>query len=230
MTPLLLVPGMMCDARLFVPQIAAFSGARDILLASMAHHDSTPALAAAALATAPPRFALAGLSMGGIVAMEMLRQAPERVERIALLDTNPLAETDEVKAKRGPQMQTVRAGGLETLMRDAMAPNYLADPAARPDLIALCVDMALTLGPDVFIRQSVALRDRPDQSDTLRAATLPALILCGREDKLCPVARHRLMQDMLPHARLEIVEGCGHLSTLEAPEATNAALARWLEA
>ncbi|MCB1407476.1 MAG: alpha/beta hydrolase, partial [Rhodobacteraceae bacterium] len=117
--PLVLLPGMMCDGRLFAPQIAAL-GRRAVMVAPVTEHDSVQALAAAILAHAPPRFALAGLSMGGIVAMEVLRQAPKRVARLALLDTNPLAETPEVQARRGPQIARALAGGLVHVMRDEM--------------------------------------------------------------------------------------------------------------
>ena len=163
----------MCDARLFAPQIAAFSGNRGLHLAPIAAQDSVPALAAQILASAPPRFALAGLSMGGIVAMEVLRQAPDRVDRIALLDTNPRAESDAVKARRRPQLEAVAQGRLAQVMREVMKPNYLAPGPRRADILDLCLEMALALGPEVFARQSRALMDRPDQCDTLRAARLP---------------------------------------------------------
>lgn len=230
MTPLVLIPGMMCDARLFGPQIAAFSGIRPVHLAPIAAHDTVEALAADVLAHAPPRFALAGLSMGGIVAMEVLAQAPQRVERIALLDTNPLAETEAVAARRAPQIEAAQSGNLRAVMRDEMKPNYLADGPDKPAILDLCMEMAMGLGPDVFTRQSLALRDRPDQTETLRAARLPTLALCGRHDKLCPIHRHELIASLVPGAVLEIIEDAGHLPTLEQPEPTNAALARWLEA
>jgi len=230
MTPLVLIPGMMCDARLFMPQIAAFSGSRDLHLATITDHDRVEALAGAVLANAPPRFALCGLSMGGIVAMEILRQASDRVDRIALLDTNPLAESEAVKVRRLPQMQAVQEGRLVSVMRDEMKPNYLTDGPGRQQVLDVCMDMALGLGPHVFLRQSRALMDRPDQSETLRGADLPALVLCGRDDVLCPVERHELMAELIPGARLEIIENAGHLPVLEQPEATNAALIRWLEA
>ncbi|TMV09043.1 alpha/beta fold hydrolase [Ruegeria sediminis] len=228
--PLVLIPGMMCDARLFGPQIAALSGTAALHLAPISAHDTVQALAAEVLANAPPRFALAGLSMGGIVAMEVLRQAPERVERIALLDTNPLAERVEVKARRGPQIAAARAGRLAEVMRDEMKPNYLAEGPDKRAILDLCMQMALDLGPDVFIIQSKALMDRPDQTETLLSARIPALVLCGRGDLLCPVERHELMAGLIPGAVLHIVENAGHLPTLEQPETTNAALRRWLEA
>lgn len=229
MTPLVLIPGMMCDARLFAPQVAAFSGERAIHLAPIAEHDSVETLAAEILANAPRRFALAGLSMGGIVAMMMLRKAPERIERIALLDTNPKAELPEIKAGREPQIAAVKDGHLRDVMRDEMKPRYLADGPGKQAILDLCMQMALDLGPEVFIRQSHALQNRPDQTDTLRAARLPALLMCGQDDKLCPVERHRLMHDLMDGSCLVIVPKAGHLPTLEQPETTNTALRRWLE-
>mgnify|MGYP001567690456 FL=1 len=229
MTPLVLIPGMMCDARLFGPQIAVFSGRRTLVCAPLTGRASVERFAADVLTNAPNRFALAGLSMGGIVAMEILRQAPERVERIALIDTNPLAEIDEIKARRLPQMVKVRDGVLDSVMRDEMKPQYLSDTPQRDSILDLCMEMALGLGPHVFMEQSRALMDRPDQSDTLRSIDVPALVMCGRDDALCPVSRHELMAELIPNAQLEIIEGAGHLPTLEQPELTNAAIARWLE-
>lgn len=227
MTPLVLLPGMMCDARLFAPQIAAFSGQRAVHVAPVIG-ESVSRIAADILTHAPARFALAGLSMGGIVAMELLRQAPDRVERIALLDTNPLAETDAVKALREPQIAKVQAGQLATVMRDEMKPNYLSNTPARAEILDLCMAMAQALGPDVFVSQSRALQTRPDQQEILRKARLPALVLCGRDDTLCPVHRHELMHALLPGSTLHIVENAGHLPTLEQPGETTQALARWL--
>lgn len=229
MIPLVLLPGMMCDARLFAPQIAALSGTRAVHCAPISAHDNVQALAAHVLAHAPPRFALAGLSMGGIVAMEVLRQAPDRVMGLALLDTNPKAELDEVRARRLPQMDKVRAGQLDAVMRDEMKPNYLTDGPRRSEILDLCMEMALSLGPEVFLNQSRALADRPDQQATLRAYQGPALVLCGRDDALCPVTRHELMHDLIPGSTLRVIENAGHLPTLERPDETTAALAAWLE-
>ncbi len=229
MTPVVLIPGMMCDARLWGPQIAALSGSRAVLLAPIAGRDSVAALAADILAAAPPRFALAGLSMGGIVAMEVLRQAPTRVERLALLDTNPKAESETVRAGREPQVAKALAGGLDSVMRDEMKPNYLADGPNRTPILDLCLDMALGLGPEVFARQSHALATRPDSQETLRAWRGPTLILMGEADRLCPRDRHDLMHALIPGSRLAIIPGAGHLPTLEQPQRTTAELTRWLE-
>ncbi len=230
MTPLILLPGMMCDARLFGPQIDALSGRFPLMTMPMGAHDTMFALAQDVLRHAPPRFAVAGLSMGGILAMEVLRQAPERVAGIALMDTNPLAEKDEVKARRAPQIAAAKAGELRRVMRDEMKPSYLTDGPNRGAILDLCMAMAMDLGAEVFVNQSKALRDRPDQTDTLRAFTGPSIVLCGSDDALCPVSRHELMNDLMPHSMLEIIEDAGHLPTLEQPEQTTAALSRWLEA
>lgn len=230
MTPLILLPGMMCDARLFTPQIAALSCRVPLMFAPMGGHDTIAAIATEVLANAPPRFAVAGLSMGGIVAMEMLRQAPERIDRLALLDTSPLAEAEATKARRGPQIDKVLSGGLRGVMRDEMKPNYLTDGPNRGTILDLCMAMATDLGDQVFVAQSRALRDRRDQCETLEQYTRPALVLCGRDDTLCPIERHQLMFDLLPQATLHIIENAGHLPTLENPDDTTAALIGWLEA
>jgi len=225
MTPLVWLPGMMCDARLFAPQTDALGG--EVIIS--ADHDTVAGMAAAVLTSAPDRFALAGLSMGGIIAMEVLRQAPERVDRIALMDTNPLAETAEVAARREAQIAKVQAGGLAEVMRDEMKPHYLVDGPRRADILDLCMKMAAALGPQAFVSQSRALQTRPNQQETLKQATCPALILCGAEDALCPVSRHTLMQGFMPHATLHVVENAGHLPTLEQPDETTQALRRWME-
>ena len=230
MTPLVLLPGMMCDARLVAPQINALSGGRAVHLAPITGQDNIASIASEVLTNAPATFALAGLSMGGIVAMEIMRQAPERVERLCLMDTNPKAEHPDVAATRDPQIAKVQRGDLIPVMRDEMKPNYLTDGPRRAAILDLCMDMAGALGPDVFVRQSRALQTRPDQQETLRAATVATLILCGRDDALCPVHRHVLMHELMPHATLHIVENAGHLPTLEQPDETTAAMVRWLEA
>ena len=177
------------------------------------------ALAAHALAEAPERFAMAGLSMGGILAFEIWRQAPERVTHMALLDTNPHAEALERRSSRLEQIHTAIAGGLRELAIESLKPLYLAE-AHRDDqrLLDTILDMALDLGPEVFKRQSLALRDRADSVPTLATIDCPTLVLCGAEDRLCPVAHHEFMAERIPHARLVVVENCGHMSTLEQPE------------
>lgn len=217
---LVLLAGMMCDARLFdhmPPHVCLpITGA-----------DTVGAIAQDVLSAAPDTFALGGLSMGGIIAMEVIRQAPDRVSRLCLMDTNCEAETDKIKALRAPQMDRALAGQLHSVMRDEMKPNYLADGPNRSDVLDLCMDMALGLGSDVFVRQSRALRDRPDQKATLSTWDKPTLVLCGAQDRLCPLHRHTLLTILMPQAKLRVIEDAGHLPPLEQPQATATALADW---
>jgi pimeloyl-ACP methyl ester carboxylesterase len=229
MIPLVLLPGLMCDARLFSPQIAAFSGDRSIISACLSMHASVQDMALSVLRDAPQRFALCGLSMGGIVAMEILAREPERVERVALLDTNPLAEADDIKARRVRQMMDARDGKLAAILRDELKPGYLTDTPLKDRILDLCMDMGIGLGPHVFLRQSRALMDRPDQTKTLQSLDIPSLVMCGRDDLLCPVERHELMADLIPGSKLAVIENAGHMPTLEQPELCNSVLARWLE-
>jgi len=230
MMPLLLLPGMMCDGRLFGPQIAAFSGRRAVQVAPLSQADSVEALARAVLADAPPRFALAGLSMGGIVAMAVADRAPERVAALALMDTNPLPDSASALAgARERQIAEVRAGCLEAVMRDELKPNYLADGPDRDRILDLCMEMALDLGGETFIRQTSALQGRADMRPALARLGCPTLILNGTEDRLCPPARHDMMAGLIAGAERAEIAGAGHLPVLERPDEVNAVLARWLE-
>lgn len=226
--PLVLLPGMMCDARLFGPQIAELSADTAVMAAPITQGERIEEIASGLLDQLPKRFALAGLSMGGIVAMEILRRAPDRVTRVAFLDTNPLAETPQISAAREPQIVAARTGRMLDVMREEMKPNYLAPGPNQKDVLDLVMDMADALGPDVFVRQSRALQRRRDQQSTLRKCKVPTLVLCGRHDALCPVKRHEFMSELIPYATLRILEDSGHLPTLEQPSETTQALRDWM--
>ena len=232
MSTVVLIPGMMCDARMW----GGFPhDSKKTLHASPTKGETITAMASAILGQAPERFALAGLSMGGIIAMEILRQAPERVERLALLDTNPYAERAEMRARRQPQIARALGGDLSGVMRDEMKPLYLASEAEggsgrRREILDLCMEMALSLGAEVFARQSKALAGRADAQDVLAEFRRPALVLMGASDRLCPRERHERMHALMPQSRFVVVDGAGHLPTLEQPEAAAAALEAWLSA
>lgn len=227
--PLVLLPGMMCDARLFGPQISELSADTAVMVAPITQGERVEEIASNLLDLLPQRFALAGLSMGGIVAMELLRRAPERIARVALMDTNPLAETPQVAAAREPQIVAAKSGRMLEIIREEMKPNYLAPGPAQTDVLNLVMDMAETLGPDVFVRQSRALQRRPDQQTTLRKCKIPALVLCGAHDALCPIKRHAFMAELIPDAELVVLENAGHLPPLEQPQETTQALKHWMK-
>lgn len=226
--PIVLLPGLMCDARLFGPQIADLSRDHTVICAPITQGERIEEIASGLLDQLPRRFALAGLSMGGIVAMEILRRAPDRVTRLALMDTNPLAETPQMAAARDPQIVRARAGRLDEVIREELKPSYLAPGPYRAEILALVMDMARGLGVEVFVRQSRALQRRRDQQAVLRRIAVPTLVLCGAQDVLCPVKRHVFMAELIPGAQLEVIEDAGHLPTLEAPEAVCDALRGWL--
>ena len=226
---LVLLPGMMCDARLFGPQVEAFGARYDIVIPELVQPTIAGMAEAVLAGVSAGRFNLAGLSMGGIVAMAMAAIAPERIARLALLDTNHLADAPERFAIRNRQIADVEAGKLRAVIVDEMKPVYLAS-RNRDDqaLLDLLIAMAMDCGAQAFIAQSQALRDRPDQTAALSGFRGPSLVLCGEEDRLCPVERHREMAALLVASRLVIVPGAGHISTLENAPAVNAALAQWL--
>ena len=223
-----MVPGMMCDERIFSPQIEELSQNLEVTIADISNFSSVSELASDVLKKAPKSFSLLGHSMGGIVAMEIYSQQPKRVEKLILMDTNPKAELDEVKLKREPQIKEVNKGKLLEVMRDEMKPNYVAESENKRSVLNVCMDMALTLGPDVFINQSRALQSRLDQQNTIQSIKIPVLIMCGLEDKLCPVERHEMMHNMISDSDLIIINNAGHMPTLEQPRETTEVLKEWL--
>ncbi|SEO62899.1 Pimeloyl-ACP methyl ester carboxylesterase [Salinihabitans flavidus] len=226
--PLVLVPGMMCDARLYAAQIADLSRDFAVMVVPVTGQDRVEDMAIQVLQQAPERFALAGLSMGGIVAMEVIRRAPERVTRIALIDTNALPETPQSAAAYEPLIVGAKSGQIERVMADFMRPEFLAPGPGRSQILGLVQEMARDLGAEVLIRQVRALQRRPDQQGTLRRIKAPALVLCGAHDRLTPVKRHEFMAGLIPHAQLQIIEEAGHLPVLETPGEINTALRLWM--
>ena len=223
-----MVPGMMCDERIFSPQIEELSQNLEVTIADISNFSSVSELASDVLKKAPKSFSLLGHSMGGIVAMEIYSQEPKRIEKLILMDTNPKAELDEVKLKREPQIKEVNKGKLLEVMRDEMKPNYLAESENKRSVLNVCMDMALTLGPDVFINQSRALQSRLDHQNTIQSIKIPVLIMCGSEDKLCPVERHEMMHNMISDSDLIIINNAGHMPTLEQPRETTEVIKEWL--
>lgn len=230
--PLLLLPGMMCDSRLWEAQINGLAHiCHPIEVGDISGARSVELIARQVLQRAPATFALAGLSMGGIVALEMWRQAARRITHLALLDTNARAEIPERKALRQEQIDRAHRGGLRELMMEELKPNYLAAANKRNQgLLDRIFNMAQDLGPEVFENQSIALRDRPDSCLTLPTIDCPVLVLCGEEDQLCPVEYHRFIADNIAGAQLIVLSDCGHLSTMEQPQLVNQALHKWLSA
>jgi len=228
MTPLVMIPGMMCDERIFASQIEELVPKRSVHVADISKHDNISDLAADVLSHAPPKFCLVGHSMGGIVAMEICTQDPKRIEKLVLMDTNPLAELEEVKLKREPQISDALSGKLINVIRDEMKPNYLASSENQDIILNICLEMALSLGPKVFINQSRALQTRADQQSNIQSINIPVLIMCGSEDKLCTVERHEMMHNMISNSELKIINNAGHMPTLEQPSETTEVLKEWL--
>ncbi|MDD9977034.1 MAG: alpha/beta fold hydrolase [Boseongicola sp.] len=227
MTPLVLIPGFMCDDRLFGPQIAELKRDREVFPV-IPVEPSIKDMATAILDEINGTFCVAGLSMGGIVALEILRQAPDRIERLALMDTTPLADAPENYDIRTRQISDVWEGRLTDVMREELKPAYLVDGPHKSELLDLCADMAHALGPYVFEAQAIALRDRDDLTPFLEMAPEHTMLLYGAEDRLCPPDRHIMMHKAIPNSQLVEIEGAGHLPTLEKPFETTSALTSWL--
>jgi pimeloyl-ACP methyl ester carboxylesterase len=228
--PIVLVPGLNCSARLWAEQIPALWRFGPVTVADHTRADSMQAIARQILAEAPPRFALAGLSMGGYIVVSMLREAPQRVTRLALLDTAPYAETPEQTARRMPLIELAQSGRFAEVP-DRLWP-VLVHRSRQGDgqLRAINRLMAEETGPDAFVRQQRAIISRPDSTDALRSVKCPTLILVGDADALTPPRLSREMHKLVPHSRLFVVPDCGHLSTIERPEAVNQAMIEWMKA
>ena len=233
MGTLVLLPGLMCDAAVWAPQIEALASRVGCHVADYGERNSLAAMAEHVLATAPSeRFALAGHSMGGRVAFEVLRRAPGRVERLALLDTSyhPLAAGDAGEAERRQRLallEIARNQGMRPMAREWALGMVHPDRHGTPVFEAV-LDMIERSSPDVFAAQIEALLGRPDATPLLGTIRCPTLLLCGREDGWSPPSRHQFMQERIAGARLVVVEHCGHMCTMEQPAAVAAARAGWL--
>lgn len=227
MPPIVLVPGLLCTSEVFAPQVAALWPHGPVTIASTLEGGTIAGIATAILAVAPPRFALAGISMGGYICLEIMRQAPERISRLALLDTSARPDTSDQTAQRRALMAQASHENFEALLTQVygaiLHPAHQGDPVLR----ATNVRMGLTVGIEGMARQLEACIGRSDSRPSLPAITVPTLVLVGDSDPLTPPEHSREIAAAIPRARLVVVENCGHASTLEQPEAVNRALLEW---
>lgn len=228
--PLVLVPGLTCTARLYAPQIAALWPHGQITIVDHRRDDSMAAIAARILADAPPRFALAGLSMGGYIAFAMLRLAPERIGKLALLDTSARPDTPEQSEGRVKFIAMAEAGKLDEVVA-TLAPRFVHSNRRNDAALMTTVRaMAAETGPEAFVRQQKAIMSRQDSRPLLSEIGCPTLVLVGDGDELTTPELAREIAGGIAGSRLVVVPNCGHLSTIERPEPVNAALAQWLAA
>ncbi|RDI24271.1 pimeloyl-ACP methyl ester carboxylesterase [Pseudacidovorax intermedius] len=232
---LLLIPGLLCDEAVWQAQVQALAPVADCVVARHGMADTIEGMARQALALLPPgaHFSVAGHSMGGRCALEIWRQVPERVQRLALLDTGyqarPAGATGEAEAaQRMALLALARAEGMRAMGRQ-WACGMVHPARWDSPVFAQILDMIERFTPAQFEAQIRALLHRPEATDLLARITAPTLLLCGREDGWSPLSRHEEMQRHIPQAQLVAVEDCGHMSTMEQPEAVTAALQRWLD-
>ncbi len=226
---LFLLPGLLCDASVWAHQIAALGAAHDIRIADFTRHASIEAMAETVLAAGPARFAVAGHSMGARVALEIIRAAPERVTRLALLDTGTHPVQPDEPAKRQRLVDLARDHGMEALadqwLPPMVHPQHLADPAFMAGLRAMVARMS----PEIFRRQVQALLTRPDAATVLPLITCKVLIGVGRQDAWSPPSQHEAMAAVIPQSRYVVFEESGHMAPLEAPTAVSTVLQAWLD-
>lgn len=227
--PLVLVPGVLCDEDLYRDQVPVLAAHADVHV-TMEHtrHETLADIARAILDAAPERFALCGLSMGGIIAFEIMRQQPQRVSRLALLDTNARnILADERKVREG-RMRLVANGHVDVMYGLQLSRFIPLTRLVDEALVDRVLKMLRRVGAATYLRQERALLQRPDSRPSLAAIACPTLVLCGREDSATPLAMSQEIAAAVSGAHLEIVEACGHLSTMERPDEVNAALLRWV--
>lgn len=226
--PLVLVPGLMSDARIFSDQIVAFGGERAVHLAPICDGLSIGDMARRVLETAPARFAVMGQGLGALVAMDMLRIDPARVTRIAMVTCSPLAETPQEAATREDRIVSAKAGLFEQVAR-AEVPDTALAPGTNVARVHRSLELMLrTVGSERFLRQSRAMQRRPDMQKVLRRMRAPALVLSGAHDTIIPPRRHEFMAELIPHAEYKVLENAGHMPLLESPAEVTAALKPWL--
>jgi pimeloyl-ACP methyl ester carboxylesterase len=226
--PIVLIPGLLCTPRLYADQLPELWRIGPVTLAIHNRDDSLSAIARRILATAPQQFALAGLSMGGYVSFEILRQAPKRVAKLVLLDTNARPETPEQSAQRRAQMEMAREGRLAEVS-DKLFPRWVhARRWGDESLKRIVRTMAQAVGADGFVRQQTAIIGRPDSRPGLKGIRCPTLVIVGDGDVLVPAEHAQEMASGIPGARLVTIADCGHLSTLEQPAAVTRAMVEFL--
>jgi pimeloyl-ACP methyl ester carboxylesterase len=224
---------LICDQTVWQRQMDALSDVADCTCADYGGLDSLPAMAEAVLRTAPERFSVAGHSMGGRVALEIYRLAPNRVARIALFDTGylPLASGtagEEETRKRGELVTLAQSQGMRGMLSQWLPPMIHPSRINDTALVSSIIAMMSRKTPEIFAAQEHALLSRPDASPVLEQIRCPALLLCGREDGWSGPAQHAAMSEKIKGSRLVIVPDCGHMSTMEQPAAVSAALREWL--
>ena len=229
-TPLVLLPGLLCDAALWEPQHSDLADIADFFVADLTEPGTMQDMAASVLRASPwKEFALAGLSMGGYVAQEIVRQAPQRVKMLALLDTRSRGEMPEEAERRRALMQLAQSGRNFTPVTTRMLPLMLHESRVKDAaLVKIIREMAERTGIEAYLRQQEAIIARLDYRPMLPTIACPTLVLCGRQDKLTPLHNSEEMAAAIPDAKLVVVEECGHMSTLERPEAVNTAMREWL--
>ncbi len=226
---LLFLPGTLCDGRLWEAQHQALSSEYPCAVADYRLEESIGAMATAALAQVAGPIIPIGLSMGGMVALEIWRQAPKRVVAMALFDTDPGADTPARRKSRDAQIVAATHGGLRSVVETRLAPSYLSPGSSgNPALRRRIVEMALDQGVGAFAAQVTALATRRDSWPVLGRIRVPVLVACGEDDRICPPHQHRRMASVIPKATFICIEAAGHLPSLEQSEATTRILQSWL--
>lgn len=227
--PLVLLPGTLCDSELWSHQVTNLSDIADVQIGVITKHSTIEEIAADVLRKAPPQFALAGLSLGGIVAIEMMRQAPDRILKLALVNTTANPPFEQQQKQWAATMKDVEEGKFIEVVQEQFIPNlFYKDHPKKKALQSKAMGMAVRVGEASYLNQLKAVASKPDGFEVLPTIACDTLFVVGREDALCTVEIHEKMHTIIPHSRLVIAEECGHLSPMEQPEFVTGAMREWL--
>jgi pimeloyl-ACP methyl ester carboxylesterase len=224
---LLLIPGLVCDAAVWRHQVAHLAEVATISVAPVTQGDGIEDMARIVLDAAPQKFALAGFSMGGYIALEMLRQQPARITRLALLDTSARADTPKKAEWRQAAIAACERGEFDTVI-DGMMPVLLHPDQQNGPLPSFVRDMVGRVGVEAFVRRHRAIGTRQESRDLLKTVAQPVRSVCGRQDGMSTIEEHVEIAELAPRGRFSIIEDCGHMTILERPQAATTLLRDWL--
>lgn len=226
--PLVIIPGFMADARAFLPQIVGFATERPVTVLMPKGGETSEQISESLMAALPERSIVMGHGFGGTIALDILRRAPEKISRLILISTDPLAESPVTAGNREARIIQARTGRLSAALSEEFPAKILADTPWRHEILDLIYEMGLMMGVEAYIAQVRLMQRRPDQQRTLRRVRIPALILAGEKDSLVTPRRQELMLSSMPYAQMQVIPEAGHMPQLEQPEAVNLILSDFM--
>lgn len=225
---LVMIPPVLCDARVFFPQMQALSRDHAVMVTPTSCGERMEEIASTILSWTPSKFSLLGMGFGGMVAMEILRRAPERITRVAFVSTTAQADTPEAAAAREQHIIAARAGRWEDVLNHEINSTWMGPATEKAAIVQQLLEMGREVGPEAYIKQARAMQRRRDQQDVLRKISQPAAVIAGSHDGQFQLKRQQFLSELIPNATLEVIDGAGYMPALESPDAMTDAVHRWI--